>query len=368
VWRETRQHIETGSTLVLNTGAFAAEACVKRLAMAAACALALGLSGGRLMAQAAARPATQSSASAVDAHIAAAKAAAGQDHAGLFDAACAPTSIRLGPGPQPVELPGKAPGQRSGPPPDRSRWYVEPAKVFDNLYFVGEKEFSSWAVVTSDGIIIIDAIYDYSVEEEVVGGLKKLGLDPTKIKYVIVSHAHADHYAGARFLQDRFHPRVILSAADWDLLDRTTTEPERPRHDMVATDGMKLTLGDTTLTLYLTPGHTAGTISTLIPVKDGGRPHVAALWGGTMFNFARSREAFDKYIASAERFQGIVASAGADTVISNHTPYDGTKTKIPALAARKPGDPHPYVIGNDAVKRYLTVAKECAAAALAALP
>ena len=330
-------------------------------------ALAVGFSGSRPTAQPAGS-APQSAASAVDAHIAAAKSAAGQDHAGLFEAACAPNSIRLGPGPQPAEVPGKAPGQRSGPAPERSRWYVEPAKVFDNLYFVGEKEFSSWAVVTPDGIIVIDAIYDYSVEAEVVGGLKKLGLDPTKIKYLIISHAHADHYAGARFLQDRFHPRVILSAADWDLLDRTTTESERPKRDMIATDGMKLTLGDTTLTLYVTPGHTLGTISTLIPVKDGGRPHVAALWGGTMFNFARSRQRFDTYIASAERFQGIVARAGADTVISNHTPYDGSKTKIPALATRKPGEKHPYVIGADAVKRYLTVAKECAAAAQAALP
>ena len=136
---------------------------------------------------------------------------------------------------------------------------------------------------------------------------------------------------------------------------------------MVVTDGQKLTLGDTTLTLYLTPGHTPGTISTLIPVKDNGRAHLVAEWGGTMFNFARSRDAFDTYIASAERFQGIVARAGADALISNHTIYDGTKTKIPALAQRKPGDPHPYVIGADAVKRYLTVASECAHAAQAAL-
>ncbi|MEP7309545.1 MAG: MBL fold metallo-hydrolase [Acidobacteriota bacterium] len=331
-------------------------------------AFAFALFSGRPTAQSTARPAARSAANDVDAHVAAAKAAAGQDHVGLFDAACAATSIRPGPGPQPGTLPGKAPGQREGPAPDRSRWYVEPAKVFDNLYFVGEKEFSSWAVVASDGIIVIDAIYDYSVEEEVVGGLKKLGLDPTKIKYLIVSHAHADHYAGARFLQDRLHPRVILSAADWDFLERTETEDKRPKRDMIATDGMKLTLGDTTLTLYLTPGHTAGTISTLIPVKDGGRPHLAALWGGTMFNFPRSRAAFDTYIASAERFQGVLARAGADTVISNHTPYDGSKTKIPALATRKPGEQHPYVIGGDAVKRYLTVAKECATAAQAALP
>jgi metallo-beta-lactamase class B len=329
----------------------------------------LALSSAIIAAHFDVRGTAQSASSAVDAHIAAAKAAAGQDHAGVFDAACAATSIRPRPGQlQPGTLPGRAPGQREGPAPARDRWYTEPAKVFDNLYFVGEREFSSWAVVTSGGIIIIDAIYDYSVEEEVVGGLKKMGLDPTQIKYVFISHAHADHYAGARFLQDRFHPRVILSAKDWDFLESTTTPAERPTRDMVATDGMKLTLGDTTLTLYLTPGHTAGTISTLIPVKDAGRPHLAALWGGTMFNFPRSRQAFDTYIASAERFQGIVTRAGADVLVSNHTAYDGSKQKIPALSTRKQGDTHPYVVGTEAIKRYLTVVKECAAAAQAALP
>lgn len=322
-----------------------------------------------------ARPQAQSSSAAtVDAYVEAAKTAAGQEHLGLFNAACAPTSIRPAPpaqrGPSTAlgtgQAPAGAPAARPAPP-DRATWHTEPAKVFDNLYFLGQTEYSSWAVTTSAGIIVIDTIFDYSVEDEVVGGMKKLGLDPSQIKYVIVSHAHTDHSGGARFLQDRFKPRVILSAADWDLFERNTPEAKRPKRDMVATDGMKLTLGDTTLTLYLTPGHTPGTISYLIPVKDYGRPHLVAEWGGTMFNFARSRDAFDTYIASAERFQGIVSQAGADALISNHTIYDGTKTKIPALAKRSPGDPNPYVIGNDAVKRYLAVATNCARAAQAAM-
>jgi metallo-beta-lactamase class B len=306
----------------------------------------------------------QSPAGTVQSHMAAAKAAAGQEHLGLFNTVCAEPE------------PPAAPPQTQAPgPPDRSQWHAEPVKVFDNLYFVGQTEYSAWAVTTSDGIIIIDTIWDYSVEDEIIGGLTKLGLDPKQIKYAIVSHGHIDHAGGAKYLQDHYGTRIILAAADWDLLDRTAGAWPKPKRDMVATDGQRLTLGDTTLTLYLTPGHTLGTISTLIPVKDAGKPHLAAEWGGTAFNWLRNRAVyitpdrpdrfwFETYSTSAERFRDIVTKAGADIIISNHTIFDGSKTKLPAVLERKPGDPNPYVIGKDSVQRYLTVADECAKAGL----
>jgi metallo-beta-lactamase class B len=297
-----------------------------------------------------------------DLHVASAKAAAGSDHTAVFSLLCA----------APAAAPQNAPAAAPAGPPARSVWHVEPAKVFDNLYFVGQSEFSAWAVRTSAGIILVDTIFDYSVEDEVAGGLTKLGLDPAQIKYAIVSHAHGDHVGGAKFLQDKFGTRILLSAADWDLLDRTNYSP-RPRRDMVVTDGQQLTLGDTTVTMHLTPGHTLGTISTIIPVTDNGVRHVAAVWGGTMFNWQRNRAQYitperpdrfwyDTYSRSAERFRGLIAQAGVDVLLSNHTAYDGTKTKLPALAQRKSGDPHPYVIGADGVKRFLTMVDECAQA------
>src|SRR6266705_3867242 len=91
----------------------------------------------------------------VQTHIAAAKAAAGQENKGLFDRVCT------------FETEQPAASQSKGPP-DRSKWHAEPVKVFDNLYFVGQTEYSAWAVTTSDGIIVVDALWDYSVEDEVV--------------------------------------------------------------------------------------------------------------------------------------------------------------------------------------------------------
>jgi metallo-beta-lactamase class B len=296
----------------------------------------------------------QPAAGTVESHVAAAKAAAGNEHVALFEAICKPA-----PGPRPAES-----GPR--PVPERSTWYHEPVKVFDNLYYVGEKEYSAWALVTPEGIAVIDTIWAHSVEDEIVGGLKKLGFDPARIKYAIVSHAHIDHIGGAKYLQDTYGARIVMSAADWDFAERSTRLPAaiKPKRDMVAADGQKLTLGDTTLSLHLTPGHTPGTISMLIPVKDGGRSHLVATWGGTSFNFELTPANFQTYINSAVRYRDVVAKSGADVLLSNHTIYDGSRTKLPAMAARKAGEAHPYVTGNDSVQRYVKVAEECARANL----
>jgi metallo-beta-lactamase class B len=296
--------------------------------------------------------------STADVHIAAAKAAADDEHAAPFRFLCEPA---VGPFPPASE------------PLRREQWYAQPVKAFDNLYFVGQTEYSSWALTTSDGIILIDALYDYSVEAEVVDGLRMLGLDPARIRYVVVSHGHSDHAGGARYLQEHFGAHVIASADEWDLMQRDTEPWPKPQRDMTATDGQRLTLGDTTITLYITPGHTLGTISTVIPVKDRGEPHVAVALGGTGFLWLRQPERyitaerpmdywFETYSQSVKRFRDIAAAAGADVLIANHTVFDGTREKVRRLATRDSTRPNPFVIGRDSVQRYLTVADECAQA------
>ena len=116
---------------------------------------------------------------------------------------------------------GRAGGRTGRPPPARAvparaTWYAKPYKVFDNLYFIGTRIHSAWALTTSDGIIIIDTLFDYAIEPEIVDGLTTLGLDPRDVKYVLISHAHGDHDQGAALLQSRYGAKVVMGAADWD--------------------------------------------------------------------------------------------------------------------------------------------------------
>ena len=302
-----------------------------------------------------------------ESHVATARAAAyapGQDFTSIFDGLCRePAPPRPAPAARPAS---PAPTARTIPP--REDWYEAPAKLFDNLYYVGTYLQSMWAVTTSEGIILHDTAFDYMAEAQITEGLTKLGLNPADIKYVIVAHAHGDHYLGAKYLQDTYGARIIMSEPDWNVMAADNNPAAlKPRKDMIATDGMELTLGDTTLTLYVTPGHTPGTISTLFPLKDGDRWHLGSLWGGNGFgyrHFAERSEALATYSASAKRFRDITARARADVYLSSHTNHDRTLDKINAVKFRMPGEAHPFV-SSDAVRRHLTVVGECADAQLA---
>ena len=289
-------------------------------------------------------------ANTVDAHLAAAKAAAGFDFAGTLVRVC--VAPQTGPGRD------VAPG----PAPDRATWVTEPAKVFDNLHFVGTKFHAAWALTSSDGIILIDTLYDYASEEAIVGGLKKLGLDPAMVKYVIVSHAHGDHVGGAKLMQDRFGSRLVLGGPDWDAIEASVNQyPNgKPKRDMVATDRQKVTLGDASVTIVPTPGHTPGTLSMLFQVKDNGRPLTVAYSGGTAFNFPNDVPHFDTYINSQRKMAEAAAGANATVLMSNHSEFDNAVVKIKMMAARKAGEPHPFELGRDAVARYFKVTDECA--------
>ena len=254
--------------------------------------------------------------------------------------------------------------------PSIGEWYAAPAQVFDDLYFLGQTVFSVWALRTSEGFILVDAIFDYSVEAEVIDGMRKLGLNPEDIKYVIISHAHGDHDQGAAELQRRYGAKIVMGAADWDAtLQRPATAPggvpTRGAGDVaVGREGTKITLGDTTITIVATPGHTPGTLSYVFPVKEQGKTVMVAYSGGTLTGgFGTDASRWDEYIASQKKIAGVAAEVGAAVILSNHSEYDGAYTKARMVPLkREAGEDHPFLAGTESVQRYFTVMEECATA------
>jgi metallo-beta-lactamase class B len=259
-----------------------------------------------------------------DTHVAAARAAAGQDYRATFVNLCLPTA-------PPTGRAGGG-GAVTGAPqtPDRANWYAAP-------------------------------------EPEIIEGLTKLGLNPRDIKYVVISHAHGDHDQGAAELQKRYGAQVVMGAPDWEATSKrpATAAGGVPKRDLaVGPEGTKLTLGDTTIQIVATPGHTPGTLSYVFPVKDQGRTVMVAYSGGTLTGaFGADARRWDEYIASQRRIAKVAAEVEARVMLSNHSEYDGAYTKARLIAApRQPGENHPFIVGTDAVQRYFTVMAECALA------
>jgi metallo-beta-lactamase class B len=310
---------------------------------ASAAVAALGFYGAGAFAQA----------DTVDAHIAAAKAAAGSD----------------------IVSPLSLCNFRQGGGGAQVTYSAEPAKIFDNLYFIGIPGVSAWAITTSAGLIVIDSLDNPGEAQTYIeGGLKKLGLDPTQIKYVIITHAHNDHFGGAQYLADKFHATLVMSETDWGTIERMQPPPAGntnrgplPKRGMAVKDGDKVTLGDTSIEVYQTPPHTPGAISLIIPLKDGNQRHTAAFWGGIGFNFPQSEQNYTTYFNSVEKFSKVAQARNADVPMANHSTFDDALKKIDLLKARRAGQPHPFVLGWDTQARIFKVQEECAMAARARL-
>jgi len=252
--------------------------------------------------------------------------------------------------------------------PARATWYGDPAKVFDNFYFIGGKVHSSWALKTSEGLIVFDTIYPYNSEELVIGGLQKLGLDPKDIKYLIISHAHQDHIGGAEMIQTRYKSRVVMSAPDWDLVEKLPNrfKTMAPKRDIVAADGMKITLGEAEVSLWFTPGHTDGTQSFTFQVLDRGKPVNVVYSGGTALVYEWSLPEWsirnlETYMTSQRHLAAKAKETNATVLISNHSEFDSAYNKTRMLAGRGDG-PHPFESGADWVQRYFKVSENCARA------
>jgi metallo-beta-lactamase class B len=228
-----------------------------------------------------------------------------------------------------------------------------PLRIFDNVAVVGTDFVSATALLTSGGVILIDALGSPDEARKIIiPELRSVGVDPSKIKYVVAAHGHSDHFGGAQYLADRYGARVMMSPADWDLV-AADAPAHAPARDLEISDGRRLTLGDTTVSLHHTPGHTRGTVSAIFPVRWKGRRHTAMLWGGTNPPAATA----DKrtYLSSVLAFASRMKRAGVDVELNNHGMSDYGLKRMEELRSGSAGSGNPFIVGQARAQRFMKV-------------
>ena len=232
----------------------------------------------------------------------------------------------------------------------------EPVQVFDNLYYIGSISVAQFVVRTSKGLIMIDSGWDEKDADYAAASMKKLGLDPASTKYILLTHGHSDHYGGAQFFKDKYSPkaRIAMNIVDshWDAVIpcEKAFSGVRPKLDMGLDDQQDIVLGDTSVHIVLTPGHTPGCVSMIIPVRDHGEPHKAAIWGGT--GTPANLEMNYLYLSSVDYFARFTGAGKVDVEMSAHGWVDDTFARLEQLKKRQPGQPHPFVIGQQKYREY----------------
>jgi metallo-beta-lactamase class B len=229
---------------------------------------------------------------------------------------------------------------------------VPPFKIFDNVWYVGPGYVSCYLITTSDGLILIDASEEPAMVQHVADSIQKAGFNLRDVKHILVSHGHIDHWGGIDRMRELTGAPVWATEEDWQLIEAAAGRagkdgkmPRAPRRDRVVMDGQTLTLGNTTLKLYKTPGHTPGVTSIEFTVFDNGRPHKAYYSGG--LGGRDGVRGFEQALASVERVKQM---QGIEVYFANHGWNPGTDypngsifERAEKLKARKAGEPHPFV-------------------------
>ena len=262
---------------------------------------------------------------------------------------------------------GKSQRAESDSKPSRKgkeRRQIPPQQVFDNLYYVGAGNVASWAIDTGESIVLVDALNNNEqAQQYIIDGLSTLGLGNKPISHLIISHGHGDHYGGFGLIKSVYNPRIVMSDIEWNYLEKDKFASYRwgkkPNRDMAVANGEKLNINDTELTLYVTPGHTPGTLTVVFPVSDGDKKHRAVLWGGTGLNYGPDVTRIQSYTQSAIDMKARVKEQNIDVFLSNHPGRTGTRKKLEALKNRKRSERHPFVQGDDVVLEAFDLLENC---------
>ena len=210
----------------------------------------------------------------------------------------------------------------SGPVPQTEKaGYVKPFKLFDNLYYVGDKWVSSYLLLTSEGLVLVDTL-EYPWSQWIASNINELGFDTKDVNLILITHGHSDHASGAGWLQVQSGAEIAMTAASHQQLNHWLQKTDNasvqsPINVEYLQDNEVIKRGDTTLNVISTPGHTEGAISIALDVFDNNTPYRALIFGGVGTNF-QSLTLAKSYQESVLKLRRLHQQRPFDVNLANH--------------------------------------------------
>lgn len=176
---------------------------------------------------------------------------------------------------------------------DQESRYVEPFRLYGNVWYVGDSWVCAHLIDTGDGLLLIDA-GNCGATAMLIQTIWQAGFRPQDVKWCILSHGHVDHIGGACFLRKMFGTKLYLGEPDARMFrerpelsliqDSPNITDQIFEPDEVIRDGDVLTFGGATIQCYLVPGHTEGCVALFFDAHDGEEVKRCGYYGGFGFN------------------------------------------------------------------------------------
>ena len=167
--------------------------------------------------------------------------------------------------------------------------YIAPFKMADDLYYVGDRLVCVHLIHTDEGLILLDAGYPCT-KHLLMASIIRLGFDPADVRWIILTHAHSDHFGAANEFRNLYGTKVALSTVDTASMQEKpfraigSSSLNLPVIDHTLEDGEIFSFGGKQIRCVLTPGHTLGTMSFFFHVTDNGNTYLAGQFGGAGVN------------------------------------------------------------------------------------
>ena len=220
-----------------------------------------------------------------------------------------------------------------------------PHRVMDNLYYVGTSQLASWLLTTDEGHILVSSNYESSVPV-ILAAVEDLGFKFSDIRILISGHAHPDHVEGDALVKQLTGAEVVVGRLELPYVQAFQPPGGKVQPiDRIIDDGDTVSLGDTSLTAHVLPGHTRGCISWSLQLEEAGQTYygwIECSLNNLGIRFVDNQEFPDIVEVFRETFTK-AREFPVEVFVSSHGVFYGLEEKYAKLLNRKPGDPNPFV-------------------------